>query len=250
MPSRGDEYLLYQTLIGAWPIEAARAEEYMTKAAKEAKLHTSWIAPDEDYDAALERFVGAVLTDDGFVAELEEFVAPLVEPGRIASLSQTLIKLTAPGVPDIYQGCECWDLSLVDPDNRRPVDFDRRSALLESIKRGDLKGAEDEPKLRVIERALALRARRPELFGERATYEALRARGSNSERVVAFSRSSEVVTVAPRLTFGLGDMSGTTVELPAGFWSDQFTGRRYSGETGLDELWGDFPVCLLTRGSR
>lgn len=250
MPSRGDEYLLYQTLIGAWPIDAARAEEYMTKAAKEAKLHTSWIAPNEDYDAVLQRFVGAVLADDAFVAELEEFVAPLIEPGRIASLSQTLIKLTAPGVPDIYQGCECWNLSLVDPDNRRPVDFDSRSALLESIKRGDPKGAEDEPKLRVIERALALRARRPELFGERATYEALRARGSNSERVVAFSRSSEVVTVAPRLTFGLGDMSGTTVELPAGSWSDQFTGLRYSGETGLDELWGDFPVCLLTRGSR
>ncbi len=250
MPSRGDEYLLYQTLIGAWPINATRAVEYMTKASKEAKLHTSWIAADDDYDAALERFVGAVLADDAFVAELKEFIAPLVEPGRIASLSQTLIKLTAPGVPDIYQGCECWDLSLVDPDNRRPVDFDRRSALLESIKRGTPGAAEDEPKLRVIERALALRARRPELFGERATYEALRARGSNSERVAAFSRSSEVVTVAPRLTFGLGDMSGTTIELPAGSWGDQFTGRRYRGETGLDELWGDFPVSLLTKDDR
>ncbi|MDQ4057728.1 MAG: malto-oligosyltrehalose synthase [Actinomycetota bacterium] len=247
MPSRGDEYLLYQTLIGAWPIDTARAKEYMTKAAKEAKLHTSWIAPDESYDAALESFVDAVLADDAFVGEIEEFVAPLVEPGRVASLSQTLIKLTAPGVPDIYQGCECWDLSLVDPDNRRPVDFHRRSALLQSIKRRDPKGAEDEPKLRVIERALALRSRRPELFGERATYEPLRAQGPKRERVVAFVRSSEVVTVAPRLTFGLGAMSGTTIELPAGFWSDQFTGRRYGGETELAELWRDFPVCLLTK---
>ena len=106
-----------------------------------------------------------------FVAELEAFVAPLIEPGRVASLSQTLIKLTAPGVPDLYQGCECWDLSLVDPDNRRPVDFDHRAALLASLKRGDEMGAEDEPKMRIIERALALRARRPELFGEQATYE-------------------------------------------------------------------------------
>ena len=247
MPSRGDEYLLYQTLIGAWPIDATRAVEYMTKAAKEAKLHTSWIAPNESYDAALGSFVEAVLADDAFVGEVEEFVAPLVEPGRVASLSQTLIKLTAPGMPDIYQGCECWNLSLVDPDNRRPVDFDRRSALLETIRRGDPKGVEKEPKLLVIERALALRARRPKWFGERATYEPLWAKGDESERVVAFSRSSAVVTVAPRLTYGMGDPSSTTLELPAGSWSDQFTGRRYRGETRLDELWGDFPVSLLTR---
>ncbi|MGH2790048.1 MAG: malto-oligosyltrehalose synthase [Actinomycetota bacterium] len=247
MPSRGDEYLLYQTLIGAWPISAARAVEYMNKAAKEAKLHTSWIAPDADYDAALESFVEAVLADDVFVAELEEFVAPLVEPGRVASLSQTLVKLTAPGVPDIYQGCECWNLSLVDPDNRRPVDFDHRATLLASVKRSDVTGAEGESKMRVIERALALRARRPELFGRQATYEPLWARGERSERVIAFSRSSEMVTVAPRLAFGLGDMSSTTLELPPGSWSDQFSGRRFGGETRLDELWIDFPVCLLTR---
>jgi len=150
-------------------------------------------------------------------------------------------------VPDIYQGCECWNLSLVDPDNRRPVDFDHRATLLASVKRGDVTGAEGEPKLRVIERALALRARRPELFGRQATYDPLWARGEMSERVVAFCRSSEVVTVAPRLTFGLGDMSGTTLGLPPGSWNDEFTGRRHAGETGLDELWRDFPVCLLTR---
>ena len=101
--------------------------------------------------------------------------------------------------------------------------------------------------MRIIERAFALRARRPELFGEQATYEPMWARGEKSDRVVAFSRSSEVVTVAPRLTFRLGDMSGTTLELPPGSWSDHFTGRRHAGKTGLDALWGDFPVCLLTR---
>jgi len=247
MPSRGDEYLLYQTLIGAWPIDATRAKSYMTKAAKEAKLHTSWIDPDGAYDTALENFVEAMLADEVFVAELEEFVAPLIEPGRVASLSQTLIKLTAPGVPDIYQGCECWDLSLVDPDNRRPVDFDHRRALLTNMKKGDLVSVEGEPKMRVIERALSLRARRPDLFGERSTYEPLRATGDRSEHVVAFARASEVVTVAPRLTYGLGDMSDTRLELPPGSWTDRFTGRRHTGETGLDELWRAFPVCLLTR---
>ena len=247
MPSRGDEYLLYQTLVGAWPINAPRAKAYMTKAANEAKLHTSWIDPDGDYDTALEHFVETVLADGGFVAELEEFVAPLIEPGRVASLSQTLIKLTAPGVPDLYQGSECWDLSLVDPDNRRPVDFDHRAMLLASVKRGDVMGADDEPKLRVIERALSLRAQRPDLFGERSIYEPMWARGAKSDRVVAFARASKVVTVAPRLTFRLGDMSGATLELPPGSWGDHFTGRRHAGETGLDALWGDFPVCLLTR---
>ena len=171
----------------------------------------------------------------------------LIEPGRVASLSQTLIKLTAPGVPDIYQGCECWDLSLVDPDNRRPVDFDHRRALLTSMKKGDLVSVEGEPKMRVIERALSLRAQRPDLFGERSTYEPLRATGDKSEHVVAFARAAEVVTVAPRLTYGLGDMSNTSLELPPGSWTDHFTGRPYTGETGLDELWRAFPVCLLTR---
>ncbi len=111
---------------GRGTIDSDRANDYMTKAAKEAKVHTSWIDPDFDYDSALRTFVGAVLSDKTFISELREFVAPLVRPGRIASLAQTLMKLTAPGVPDIYQGSEVWDLSLVDPDNRRPVDYDAR----------------------------------------------------------------------------------------------------------------------------
>lgn len=254
MPSRGDEYLLYQTLVGAWPIDARRACEYMTKAAKEAKLHTSWIDADEAYDEALRSFIEAALADDAFVAEVIDFVAPLVEPGRIAALAQTLIKLTAPGVPDIYQGCELWDGSLVDPDNRRPVDYDQRRRLLEGVMEAEpadrLPSAHDDSgvtKLFVVQRALAVRAELPGAFGAVSTYEALAASGEGAARVVAFVRGGRVVTVAPRLTLEPPDMRATTLTLPPGSWSDRLSGHIHSGEVGLERLWRDFPVCLLTK---
>ena len=130
LPDRNAEWLLYQTLVGAWPLSAERALAYIEKASKEAKEHTSWVDPDPVYDDALRRFVEGVLGDTEFAASLEAFVAPLVEPGRVNSLAQALLKLTSPGVPDLYQGCELWDHSLVDPDNRRPVDFSVREQLL------------------------------------------------------------------------------------------------------------------------
>ncbi|NIP80015.1 MAG: malto-oligosyltrehalose synthase, partial [Gemmatimonadetes bacterium] len=126
----GVEYLLYQTLVGAWPIGPDRAVAYMRKAAREAKLRTSWTSPDEAYEGALEAFIRTLLAGP-FREELSRFVAPLVAPGRAVSLAQKLVQLTAPGVPDLYQGTELWDLSLVDPDNRRPVDFDARRRLLD-----------------------------------------------------------------------------------------------------------------------
>src|SRR5581483_3418259 len=135
-PDRNDEYLLYQTLIGAWPIapydHAAfaafreRIAAYMHKATKEAKVHTSWINANYEYDAAVRQFVGALLPDwpaDSFRADIEAFQQPTSFHGRLNSLAQTVLKLTAPGVPDLYQGTELWDLSLVDPDNRRPIDY-------------------------------------------------------------------------------------------------------------------------------
>ncbi|MHC5537276.1 malto-oligosyltrehalose synthase, partial [Singulisphaera rosea] len=133
-PDRNTEYLLYQTLVGAWPIDVPRLTEYMLKAVREAKAETSWNDPVPEYEDALKDFVAALLGDAGFVADLERFVVGLVEPGRVNSLAQVLIKLTAPGVPDIYQGNELWDLSLVDPDNRRPVDYGIRRELLASLK--------------------------------------------------------------------------------------------------------------------
>ena len=248
LPSRDDEYLLYQTLVGAWPIDSDRANDYMTKAAKEAKVHTSWIDPDFDYDAALRSFVGAVLSDKTFLSELREFVAPLVRPGRIASLAQTLMKLTAPGVPDIYQGSEVWDLSLVDPDNRRPVDYDARKKILDSI--GDTPPSlsdDGAAKVFLLQRALAVRAELPDAFGAGSTYEPLAATGDHPDRVLAYVRGDQVIAIAPRLTYELPDMTDTALALPLGTWTDRLSGRSHQGAASLAELWGEFPVSLLTR---
>ncbi len=133
LPDRNAEYLFYQTVVGAWPLPVDRAHAYMEKASREAKQHTNWTDGDAAYDDALKSFVTSALGDKEFLADLERFVAPLIEPGQINSLAQTLLKLTAPGVPDIYQGTELWDSSLVDPDNRRPVDFEKRQRLLAEL---------------------------------------------------------------------------------------------------------------------
>jgi (1->4)-alpha-D-glucan 1-alpha-D-glucosylmutase len=247
LPSRDEEYLLYQTLVGAWPLDSDRANDYMTKAAKEAKVHTSWIDPDFDYDAALRIFVGGVLSDKTFLSELREFVAPLIGPGRIASLAQTLMKLTAPGVPDIYQGSELWDLSLVDPDNRRPVDYDDRKRILDST--GDSPpplNDDGAAKMFLLQRALAVRAELPEAFGAGSTYEPLAAAGDHADRVVAYARGGQVIAIAPRLTYELPDMTDTTLAVPPGTWTDRLSRRTHQGVVSLAELWGDFPVSLLT----
>lgn len=257
LPDRNAEYLLYQTLVGAWPIEVERAMAYMEKAAREAKLSTSWTEPQIDYERALRSFVENTLTDQEFVSDLERFVASLTTPGWITALSQTLLKLTAPGVPDIYQGTDIWDLSLVDPDNRRPVDYERRLRLLgelDSVTVDEIWERRDEglPKLWLLRQTLALRKRRPELFGTRATYQPLSARGAKAAHAVAFVRSGEVVSVAPRLAIGLGgdhaDWSDTALELPAGRWQNELTGEGVQGGTvALAGLLRRFPVALLTR---
>ncbi|HEX2064883.1 MAG TPA: malto-oligosyltrehalose synthase, partial [Acidimicrobiales bacterium] len=252
VPGPTAEYVLYQTLVGAWPIATDRATAYMEKATKEAKGPTSWIYPDPAYDDGLRAFVTAVLADDGFRADLTGFVGPLVEPGRVTSLAQTLVKLTAPGVADTYQGTEVWDLSLVDPDNRRPVDFDARARLLadvegmgpeEAWRRAD----EGAPKLLVTHRALHLRRRRPELFGPDGAYRPLSAHGAKRHHVVAFSRADRSVTVVPRLVLGLGaDWGDTSVALPTGRWRNLLTGEEVGeGEVAAKDLLGRFPVALL-----
>ena len=169
-PSRNDEYLFYQTLVGAWPISQDRLTAYMEKAVREAKLRTSWLDPDGAYEEALRQFVGGALADRRFTSDLEAFLGPLQAPARINSLSQTLIKCTAPGVPDFYQGSELADLSLVDPDNRRPVDYERCRGLLAQLAGIHVQQACSSPeaalsKLLVIQAAAVLRRRRPELFG-------------------------------------------------------------------------------------
>jgi (1->4)-alpha-D-glucan 1-alpha-D-glucosylmutase len=254
-PDRNAEYLLYQTLVGAWPITPERAAAYMEKATREAKVHTSWTRPNPEYEEGLRGFVNAVLADPELVADLEAFVAPLVEPARINSLAQTLLKLTAPGVPDFYQGTEIWDLSLVDPDNRRPVDYDLRRRLLADLERGMTPEAilarmeEGLPKLWVIRQGLQLRRRNPEPFGPKGEYEPLRVSGSRADHAVAFARRGEVAVIVPRLPLRLGgDWQGSTIELAPGAWRNELTGEEVEGgERAVAELLARFPVALLSR---
>ncbi len=252
LPDRNTEYLYYQTLVGAHPLPVDRALAYMEKAAREAKLHTSWTSPDEAFEEALRAFVTATLADDEFCGDLDAFVQPLLEPGWVNSFAQKLIALTAPGVPDLYQGSELWDLSLVDPDNRRVVDFELRRRLLSEV--GGLaaqtawaRRAEGLPKLLVVARALGLRRRRPEIFRQGGTYERLAVTGKREQHLVAFARGGGAVTLAPRLLIGLaGDWADTTVRLPAGKWRCELTGRSTAGgEQSVGALLGDFPVSLL-----
>ncbi len=252
-PDRNAEYLFYQTLVGAWPIEANRLLAYVQKAAREARAHTSWTSPNETYEAALRDFVEAAMGDLTFTVDVEAFVAPLIAPGRVNSLAQTLLKLTAPGIPDIYQGTELWDLSLVDPDNRRPVDYALRRRLLaalDAVTPEQIMARSDEglPKLWVIRQALRLRRLRPAPFGADGAYRPLAADGARADHVVAFARGDGAVTVVPRLVMRLEDSwLNTTLELPSGAWRNELTGDVVQGVERLTDLLARFPVALFSR---
>jgi (1->4)-alpha-D-glucan 1-alpha-D-glucosylmutase len=247
-PDRNMEILYYQTLVGAWPLSAGRALACMEKFAREAGQHTTWNAPDERYENALWNFVVESLRDPEFTMDLEQFVARLADAACVNSLAQTLIKLTAPGVPDIYQGCELLDFSLVDPDNRRPVDFESRRRLLAETKQLPLKEiwerrAEGLPKIWLIHKTLKLRARKTKLF--RGDYAPLVARGEKAGHAFAFMRGGGAMAIIPRLVLGLKDWRDTFVELPRGQWCNEFTGEKFNGSARLSELLKNFPVALL-----
>jgi len=216
VPGPNEEYLIYQTLVGAWPISVERLQAYLLKAIREAKLKTSWINPTGRYDEAVLSFAEAVLDparSARFLADFTRFQTRIAVFGALNSLAQVLIKVTAPGVPDFYQGSELWDLSLVDPDNRRPVDWPLRRRLLDDLvkeidgtqdlaglARSLLKTREDgRVKLYVTRQALALRRAQPALF-ERGEYRPLQAQGSLAAHVCAFARladSQVALTVVP-----------------------------------------------------
>ncbi len=247
-PDRNMEILFYQMLVGAWPLSAGRALACMEKSAREAGQHTTWNAPDERYENALWNFVVESLRDPEFTMDLEIFVARLADAACVNSLAQTLIKLTAPGMPDIYQGCELLDFSLVDPDNRRPVDFDSRRRLLAETKKLPVekiweRRADGLPKIWLIQKALKLRARKPRLF--RGDYEPLSARGEKAGHAVAFMRGGAAITIVPRLVLGLKNWSNTFMKLPRGKWRNEFTGEQFTGSARLSELLKHFPVALL-----
>jgi len=260
-PSANDEYLLYQSIVGTWPMQPgslmrsdARREEYVgrlkayaLKAAREAKLETSWTAPDESYEAGLARFIELLFepVHNPFTDSLLRFLPPILRFGVFNALSQLVLKATAPGVPDFYQGNEFWDLSLVDPDNRRPVDYGARRDALPGL---DLASAiarwrEGWLKLWLTERLLALRNRLPALFAA-GSYEPLTVTGAAAEHVIAFRRASgddAIIVIVTRLLTDIvrGDLGtfwpgggalGDTVVHTEGVWIDHFTGARIRSE--------------------
>jgi (1->4)-alpha-D-glucan 1-alpha-D-glucosylmutase len=253
-PDRNIEYLFYQTLVGAWPLSTERAVAYMEKAAREARQHTSWAKRIAAYDAALVRFVTTTLEDPEFRKDLQGFIAPLMAAGYLNSLAQTLVKATAPGVPDFYQGCDLWDLSLVDPDNRRPVDFELRKRLLaemRTLSAEEIWQRRDTglPKIWLMRQALTLRWNRPELFDGSGRYDTLAVHGVKAEHAVVFVRGGSAITIVPRLVLGLnGDWADTAVEVPEGAWRNELTGEDVpGGRVQLAGLLRKFPVALLVR---
>ncbi len=288
-PDRETEWLFYQALLGAWPMSAERTDgpalsgladrmaAFMSKAVREAKALTSWTAPDEAYETAIDGFTRGALDADRSGPFLADFAAasqPLLLAGALNALAQTLIKLVAPGVPDIYQGAEAWELSLVDPDNRRPVNFGRLASQL-----GEAAAASPAtllaawrsglPKLHLIARGLALRNAQPRLFAE-GSYVALSLSGPQARHGVAFARVHEdaaVIAILPRLTHALLDGAkvphipaerwrGTTVDLPQALsgrdWHDWLGGDTSHADGGiyLETALARFPVALLATRPR
>jgi (1->4)-alpha-D-glucan 1-alpha-D-glucosylmutase len=295
VPDRNEEYLFYQTLIGAWPLEIKDAAEYgnfkvrimdyMLKAVREAKVNTSWISPNSMYEDALIMFIDAVLDDERdnpFLKDFSSFQARVLHLGLFNSLSQTLLKITSPGVPDFYQGTEIWNFCLVDPDNRKPVDYELRIAMLDEIRRIEKKMSGSGParyltdnmergliKLYLIRKALNYRRDKTGLF-ERGEYLPVEAIGERANNVCAFVRrmgAESAIIAVPRF---FASLIGKPQGLPLGeeVWGDSslmvpffepgaryrniFTGeiiaaREYKNATALklSELFANFPVAML-----
>ena len=242
-PDPNEEYLIYQTLLGTWPHEGfadqqavatyvARIQDYMTKAVKEAKNNSSWIQPNEEWDAALRGFIAGLVEGaedpadaNAFRRSFRPLAARVAALGALNSLTQVILKLTVPGVPDIYQGNELWDFSLVDPDNRRPVDYSHRAAVLAALGKEanprELLGSWPDGRIKLFVTRALLHARRatPELFGA-GDYRPVRVSGEFSDRVLAFVREqgdSALLVVVPRLT---GKLGGDTAPPVGAAWAD------------------------------
>jgi (1->4)-alpha-D-glucan 1-alpha-D-glucosylmutase len=251
LPDPGFGSLLWQAVVGSWPATRERLHGYAEKAMREAGDHTTWIEPDTAYEQAVHAAVDAAYDDPAVQGVVHGLVARIAGPGWSNSVSAKLIALTMPGVPDVYQGSELWEQSLVDPDNRRPVDFEVRRRLLDRVRAGERPtltpsvGDRGDAKLMVTHAALTLRRDQPLRF---ATYAPVTAHGNAAHHVLAFDRGG-ALTVATRMPIGLeargwGD---TLLDLPTGQWADLLTGREYAGTAPLAALLADLPVALLVR---
>ncbi len=294
-PDANEEYLLYQTILGAWPWEKTAGKEreafveriqaYMTKALSEAKVNVSWVTPNPDYTKAVTEFIAKILTPEGdaeteFVADLLAFLEPVQRFGAVNSLALMILKATVPGVPDFYQGTEMWDLSLVDPDNRRAVDYTLRSEALQSmIDAGDpaataaatLRSLEDgRIKLWAMHRVLSIRNQHLSVF-EQGSYTPLTAvPQEQAEHVFAFGRGEDILVVLPRFSWSLAQANGGSsgpvlgeswagIQLPlpagaAGTWTNIFTGDALTVSEAdttlaLSDVFRSFPVAVLVRSA-
>ncbi len=269
VPSRSEEILIYQTLLGGWPhaLEQAegfpgRVKEFLVKALREAKENSSWIEPHEEYERAAQEFVDRILADEAnFFPDFYEFQRVLAKFGALNGLNQLILKIASPGVPDFYQGTEMWQFSLVDPDNRRNVNYKERQQALEALRRrenedmvalirelaGDLQ--RDDAKLWVTYKALQFRKSHPAVFAH-GEYLPLWAQGEEADRVCAFARHHEgdwVVAVATLWHSGQGEWGSTELALPEGApaeWKDALTGL-IPGSWRIADLLREFPVALL-----
>lgn len=267
-PSANEEYLIYQTLLGIWPLEemtvevraelVQRLQEYLLKALKEGKVNSSWTEPNEEWEAAVTEFIAAILDEKRsakFLADFEPMAAAIAGLGMMNSLSQMILKCTLPGVPDIYQGNEIWDFSLVDPDNRRPVDYARRRRMLGSLSERSLSDLMENwrdggIKLRLTRDLLNFRKRHAEFF-QKSDYQALVSGGELAECVIAFGRElagRRLMVIAPRLSSRLGeecDWKNTWIQTPAAKWQNvlesEATVATCEGETKLAELLQNRP---------
>ena len=283
-PEANFEYFIYQTLLGTYPFHTdpktvdypTRLRDYLVKAAREAKGHTNWSDPNEDYERAIDHFVVQLLQDEDFMDEFKRFAEPLARTAVNYSLGQTLLKITATGVPDVYQGTEFWDLSMVDPDNRRPVDYAQRRETLSRFGSADdaegratllqqLTGNVLDPsiKLFVLSQSLRMRRQLADLFSH-GTYEPLTVQGSQKQHLLTFRRvweAQEAVVLVPlgvaslsltnNLPLGKTCWGDTQVVLPTehSSWTNAFTGQTVSltDQCSVAEALDQFPVALLTK---